>query len=306
MLWAGEPLKKLFASNQEVPAFVGLLAAKGVGGDLRFKLPNRDWNGPKGCGRGEMRVLSTDSILRLPSCAHGFLSFEIISSPRGSSHDQCVDIPSSPRFREIVGMAVLPMLDHCAAGLDIAVIRPRLIVTHEGRPPINKPFSTFVRVVSNPANCSVLKVNESLSCRVPEAFRLRYRQALKRLQGKQLGLVVKQADPPKQVVLKCFSPLSRRAMDVPMRGFFRASQSCTFYPLLNANGRVTLTVVPACQAPAPQDPNFSAAKEEDLRKIYKIYSSLSVSLKKGDSERIIEEIVRRLNATGHSALEKDL
>lgn len=64
-------------------------------------------------------------------------------------------------------------------------------------------FSTFVRVVSNPANCSVLKVNESLSCRVPEAFRLRYRQALKRLQGKQLGMVVKQADPPKQGQCRC-------------------------------------------------------------------------------------------------------
>lgn len=60
-----------------------------------------------------------------------------------------MDIPTSPRFREIVGMAVLPMLDHCAAGLDIAVIRPRLIVTHEGRPPINKP----VRVINSVLYC---------------------------------------------------------------------------------------------------------------------------------------------------------
>lgn len=51
---------------------------------------------------------------------------------------------------------------------------------------------------------------------------------------------------------------------------------------------------------------FSQAKQEDLRKIYRIYSSLSVSSKKGASDRIIEEIVRRLNATGHSTLRRKI
>ena len=64
MLWAGEPLKKLFAPNQRVPRFVGLLATKEVGDDLKLKLQRGDWKEYKGCGRGRMRVVSTESILR--------------------------------------------------------------------------------------------------------------------------------------------------------------------------------------------------------------------------------------------------
>ena len=64
MLWAGEPLKKLFAPNQGVPRFVGLLATKEVRDDLRLKLRQGDWTEYKGCGRGRMPVVSTESILR--------------------------------------------------------------------------------------------------------------------------------------------------------------------------------------------------------------------------------------------------
>ena len=61
------------------------------------------------------------------------MSFDIISSPARSEHAQCVDIPDSPEIRETVGMALLPKLDHCAAGLVLAVNR-RNIIVQEDRP----------------------------------------------------------------------------------------------------------------------------------------------------------------------------
>ena len=64
MLWAREPLKRLFTPNQEVPLLLGLLAAEEVRSDLQVKRGDVDWQEYKGCGQGQMRVVSTESILR--------------------------------------------------------------------------------------------------------------------------------------------------------------------------------------------------------------------------------------------------
>ena len=64
MLWARETLKRLFTPNQEVPVLLGLLAAVEVGSDLQFKHGDVDWQEYQGCGQGQMRVVSTESILR--------------------------------------------------------------------------------------------------------------------------------------------------------------------------------------------------------------------------------------------------
>lgn len=64
MLWAMEPLKNLFPPSQDVGRVVGLLAAKEVGVNLKFKLQNGNWEEYKGCERGQMRVVSIESILR--------------------------------------------------------------------------------------------------------------------------------------------------------------------------------------------------------------------------------------------------
>ena len=58
-------------------------------------------------------------------------------------------------------------------------------------------FSSYVNVTRNPMNCSVLDVEESLSCRISKAFRLRYRQAVRQLERTALGVVAVGTDPPK-------------------------------------------------------------------------------------------------------------
>lgn len=64
MLWAREPLRRLFAPNQEVPGLVGLLPPREVGAELQFKLQQGDWKDFKGCGRGQMRIVSIESTPR--------------------------------------------------------------------------------------------------------------------------------------------------------------------------------------------------------------------------------------------------
>ena len=65
------------------------------------------------------------------------MSFDVLSAPDGSSHGQCVSIPGSPRFRETVGMALLPDLNHCAASVNIAVAR-HISTLREDRPSIQE------------------------------------------------------------------------------------------------------------------------------------------------------------------------
>lgn len=65
MLWSNEPLKNLYPANK-VPDFVGLLE---VGEEhsthLQYKSEtDDDWKPYKGCGDGQMRVVSSDSVLR--------------------------------------------------------------------------------------------------------------------------------------------------------------------------------------------------------------------------------------------------
>ena len=56
------------------------------------------------------------------------MSFEIEVGPRNSAHGQCVDISASVRLRDIVVMVLMP---NCAAGLDINVIRPKIILRED-------------------------------------------------------------------------------------------------------------------------------------------------------------------------------
>ena len=60
MLWAGESLKTLFTRDKRV----GLLAVGDFASKLQFKQGDGDWMKYKGCRRDEMRVVSTDSVLR--------------------------------------------------------------------------------------------------------------------------------------------------------------------------------------------------------------------------------------------------
>lgn len=53
-------------------------------------------------------------------------------------------------------------------------------------------------MIHKPINCNVMKLNESLACRVPEVFRLRYKQAMNRLKGRQSGVVIVGINPPGQ------------------------------------------------------------------------------------------------------------
>ena len=65
MLWSNEPLKNLFPGNK-FPDFVGLLEVSDKHStDLQFKSMNDDeWKPYKGCRDGQMRVVSSDSVLR--------------------------------------------------------------------------------------------------------------------------------------------------------------------------------------------------------------------------------------------------
>lgn len=47
-------------------------------------------------------------------------------------------------------------------------------------------------------NCIVMKLDESLACRVPKVFRLRYKEAMNRLKERQSGVVVVAINPPGQ------------------------------------------------------------------------------------------------------------
>ncbi|XP_078364556.1 uncharacterized protein LOC144648981 [Oculina patagonica] len=146
MLWSNEPIKYLFPADK-VPDFVGLL---GVGekhrADLQFKSDtDDDWKPYKGCGDGQMRVVSSDSALRFASCAHGFLPFEIDSAPENSVHGQCVNTADSLQHRDTVIMVLLPT---CAAGLDIAVIRPN-ITMKEDRPSNKEPLRVMISLSNN-------------------------------------------------------------------------------------------------------------------------------------------------------------
>ena len=60
MLWAGQSLKTLFTSDKRV----GLLVAGDFASELQFKRGVGDWMEYKGCTQDEMRVVSTDSVLR--------------------------------------------------------------------------------------------------------------------------------------------------------------------------------------------------------------------------------------------------
>ena len=60
MLWAGQSLKTLFTRQKRV----GLLADGDFASELQFKRGDGDWMEYKGCGRDEMRVVLTDSVLR--------------------------------------------------------------------------------------------------------------------------------------------------------------------------------------------------------------------------------------------------
>lgn len=60
MLWAGQPLKTLFTREERV----GLLAYGGFTSELQFKRGDADWMEYKGCRQDEVRVVSTDTVLR--------------------------------------------------------------------------------------------------------------------------------------------------------------------------------------------------------------------------------------------------
>ena len=77
------------------------------------------------------------SFQRLSSCAHGFVSFDIISAPDRTAHGHCVNIPGQSQSRKTVGMAVPPSLHHCAKGLDIRVIE-HFIRIREDHPSVEK------------------------------------------------------------------------------------------------------------------------------------------------------------------------
>ena len=77
------------------------------------------------------------SFQRLSSCAHGFVSFDIISAPDRTAHGQCVNIPGQSQITKTVGMAVPPSLHHCARGLDIRVIE-HFIRIREDHPSVEK------------------------------------------------------------------------------------------------------------------------------------------------------------------------
>ena len=56
-----------------------------------------------------------------------------MASPDNSTHRQCVQIAASPGFTKTFAMAVLPKLDDFASGLDLAVLRP-IVVMEKSRP----------------------------------------------------------------------------------------------------------------------------------------------------------------------------
>lgn len=56
-------------------------------------------------------------------------------------------------------------------------------------------FSSYVNVTSQPMNCSELKLDESLSCRVSSKFAWRYHQAVKQLEEKLPGIVMRKIVP---------------------------------------------------------------------------------------------------------------
>ena len=60
MLWAGQSLKTLFTREKRV----GLLAVGDFASQLQFKRGDGGWMKYKGCRQDEMRVISTDSVLR--------------------------------------------------------------------------------------------------------------------------------------------------------------------------------------------------------------------------------------------------
>lgn len=68
-------------------------------------------------------------------------------------------------------------------------------------------FSKYVNVTSHPKNCSELKLNKSLACRVPKKFTSLYNQAVKQLQQKITGVVITKTKPLNKGKKKKENPL---------------------------------------------------------------------------------------------------
>ena len=57
-------------------------------------------------------------------------------------------------------------------------------------------FSSYVNVTKKPMNCTHLRLQDSLFCRIPGKFKNKMKEAMDWFEKREIGMVITKTDPP--------------------------------------------------------------------------------------------------------------